>query len=246
MLVWLALVAAGHPMRIRSSFSGVIAAAILLGCSAAHAAECKYSDQSTDPDTGVKRLATKSVNISTAMATSSGAVQGVSIGDDKFLAVRLNARNKYPIPPQLNINLAESDQYYRTGRYDPRLDQVLDGLKRTTAFIPAGSTLRITLEDRSVIVLASKEDGSARNRGWKPQSGEQNTGPNFLLLSEASALYPLDAEMIKALTSRLAVSVRMETADRYYEFASRMNIQYPLTIGEKNGRQLQEALNCVL
>jgi len=180
------------------------------------------------------------------MASSSGAVQAISIGDDKFLAVRLRARNMFPIPPQLNINLADSDQYKRTGRFDPRLDLVLDRLKRDTAFIPAGSTLRITLQDRSVIVLTSVKDNSASNQGWKPQSGEENTGPNFLLLSEASALYPLDADMIKALTSRLAVSVRMETADRYYEFASRMNIQYPLTIGEKNGQQLQEALNCVL
>jgi hypothetical protein len=233
-------------MHTRNSFSGVIAIALLLGSGVAQTAECKYADRSTDPDTGAQKLASKIVTISTTMANNSGAVQAFSVGDDKFLTVRLRARNMFPIPPQLNINLADSDKYERTGRFDPRLDRILDHLERDTAFIPAGSTLRITLQDRSVIVLTSDKDSSARNQGWKPQSGEENTGPNFLLLSEASALYPLDTDMIKALTSRLAVSVRMETADRYYEFASRMNIQYPLTIGEKNGRQLQEAVNCVL
>lgn len=233
-------------MHTRNSFSGVIAIALLLGSGVTQAAECKYADRSTHPDTGAQRLATKIVTISALMASNSGAVQAISIGDDKFLAVRLRARNVFPIPPQLNINLADSDPYMMTGRFDPRLDQVLDHLKRDTAFIPAGSTLRITLQDQSVIVLRSDKDSSARNQGWKPQSGEQNDGPNFLLLSEASAMYPLDADMIKALTSRLAVSVRMETADRYYEFANRINVQYPLTIGDKNGRQLQEAVNCVL
>ncbi|MDH3351709.1 MAG: hypothetical protein OEM51_09180 [Gammaproteobacteria bacterium] len=233
-------------MHVRNFFSGVIAITLLLGSGAARAAECKYSDRSTDPATGVQKLATRPVEISTAMVSSSGWVHAVSIGDDRFLAIKLRAKNQFPIPPQLNINLANSDQEQRTGRYDPRLNQELRRLQHETAFVPAGSTLRITLEDRSVIVLTSKEDSSARNKGWKPQSGSENTGPNFLLLSEVNALYPLSAEMIRALTSRLAVSVRMETADRYYEFASRMNIQYPLTIGDKNGRQLQEAVNCVL
>jgi hypothetical protein len=199
----------------------------------------------TDPSTGEQKLATKIVGVSTAMATSSGAVQAVSHGDDKFLAVRLRTISHYPVPPELDINLADSSWEWKTGKYDPRLKGVLEQHKRDAAFVPAGSSLRITLEDRSVIILHAENDSAGSNRGKSPYL-DANETPNFVINSQVSALYPLDADAIKALTSRLAISMRMETAERYYEFASRMNPKYPLTWGEKNGRQLQEALNCVL
>ena len=59
-------------------------------------------------------------------------------------------------------------------------------------------------------------------------------------------MYPLDETATNAIASRLPTSMRMETGERYYEFASRMNVQYPLTWGKKNGQKLQEAVNCVL
>ena len=232
-------------MNIRNSIQGVVAMLWLLGGGLVLAAECKFSTTSTDPATGAPRIATKFVGVATMMAENFGAVQGVSIGDKKFLAMRLRAKNVFPIPPELNIDLAESSKTYKTGRYDPRLNQVLNRLKQDAAFAPKGSSLRLTLEDRSVIVLRSDADSRARSKGLKPQS-DGNDGENFVLLSEVIAQYPLDETMIKALTSRLVTSIRMETADRYYEFASRMNSQYPLTIGKKNGKQLQEALNCAL
>jgi hypothetical protein len=235
----------GHPMTTKNSFKGVLAMLLLLGGGLVSAAECKFSTTSPDPATGEPRIATKFVGVATMMADNFGAVQGVSIGGNKFLAMRLRAKNVFPIPPELNIDLEKSSRTYKTGRYDPRLNQVLNRLKQDAAFAAKGSSLRLTLEDRSVIVLRSDADSRARSKGWKPQS-DGNDGENFLLLSEVIAQYSLDETTIEALTSRLVTSIRMETADRYYEFASRMNIQYPLTIGEKNGRQLQEALNCAL
>ena len=232
-------------MNIRNSLQGVLASLWLLGCGATSAAECKFDSHSTDPETGVTRHATKYVGIATMMAKDFGAVQAVSIGNDKFLGIRLRAMNHFPIPPELNINLNASSEKYKTGRYDPRLKTVLQQFEQDAAFVPKGSTLRLTLEDRSVVVLRSTDYRKTRSQGWKPQS-DGNDGSNFRILSEVHALYPLDEVMINALTSRMVTGVRMETAGRYYEFASRMNDLYPLTIGKKNGQQLQEALNCVL
>ena len=232
-------------MTTKNSFKGVLACALLLASSTVLANDCKYAIQKTDPDTGLQNLATKRVGVSTMMATNSSAIQAVSIGGEKFLAVRLHAVNRFPVPPELNINVNGGSQQYRTGKYDVRLDDVLTQLKKDAAFVPAGSTLRITLEDRSIMVLNSDKDAWSRSSGQKPKF-DGNESPNFVIASTVSAMYRLDADAIKALTSRLAISMRMETAERYYEFASRMNVQYPLTWGKKNGQQLQEALNCVL
>jgi len=232
-------------MTLKNSIYGVLAVLCLLSCSIVSAAECKFESHSTDPETGVSRHATKYVGISTMMAKNFGSVQAVAVGHDKFLGMRLRAKNEFPIPPELGIDLSKSNYEYRTGRYDQRLDTILQRLRQEAAFIPKGSTLRLTLEDRSVIVLRSTDYRKTGGQGWKPQS-DGNEGSNFVILSEVHALYPLDDVMINALTSRLVTGIRMETADRYYEFASRMNVQYPLTIGDKNGKQLQEVLNCVL
>jgi len=232
-------------MTLRNSIHGVLTVLCLLCCGIASAAECTFESHSTDPETGVSRHATKYVGISTMMAKNFGSMQAVAVGHDKFLGMRLRAKNSFPIPPELGIDLSKSNYEFRTGRYDPRLDSVLKHLEQEAAVVPKGSTLRLTLEDRSVIVLRSTDYRKTRSQGWKPQS-DGNDGSNFLILSEVHAQYPLDEVMINALTSRMVTGIRMETADRYYEFASRMNIQYPLTIGKKNGKQLQEALNCVL
>lgn len=232
-------------MIIKNSILGVFAMALLLGFNTVSAADCKFAVQETDPQTGKPKLATKIVTVSTAMATNSGAVQFVSMNDEKFVAVRLRAINHYPIPPEYKINLNDSNQYERTGKYDPRLNAMLKQLERDAQFVPAGSTLRITLEDRSVIVLEADGDSESRNSGQSPLRNGNETR-NFVIMSQVSAMYPLDADTINALTSRLPISMRMETAERYYEFASRMNIHYPLTVGKKNGQQFQEGLNCVL
>lgn len=223
----------------------LIATLMLLGPSLTVAAECKLSEESVDPDSNKKILATKMVGVSTAMATINGYVQGVSIGEDKFLSVGLRAKNNYPIPPELGINLAESSKREETGRYDPRLDTLLSQLENDALFVPAGSTLRITMEDRSVVVLTAYKDKRSRSVGKKPQH-DGNDSSNFFIKSQVQPLYALNEDALDALTSRLAISMRMETNDRYYEFASRMNVHYPLTWGKKNGQKFQEAVNCVL
>ena len=232
-------------MTNRVSILGAIVCLSLAGFDSALAAGCKYQVQSTDPDTGEKTLVTKAVRVSTLMASVTGSVQFSSVGNQTYLFAGVRAANYFPIPPELNIDLNKSDPEKEMGRYDPRLDEVLEELKASEGFVPAGSTLRITLEDRSVITLEAEKDSAGRSKGWKPQEGD-NEGPNFMILSDIGAKYPLDDAVIKALTERKAISMRLESADRYYEFASRMNPQYPLTWGKKNGEQFQEALNCVL
>lgn len=232
-------------MMLRTYALGMVACIAVAGSQSALASDCNYLDQSTDPETGQAKRVTEVVKVSTAMASVNGGVQFASIGDQKVLYAGVRAANYFPIPPELNIDLNKSDPEKETGRFDPRLDEVLEELKASTGFVSAGSTLRITLEDRSVIVLESANDASASSKGWKPQYGD-NEGPNFLILSDIQGKYVLDDVALHALTNRKPISMRMETADRYYEFASRMNVQYPLTWGKKNGEKFQEALNCVL
>lgn len=232
-------------MTIMKPFLGLLVLGASLAGAAAQAAECNYQVQSTDPGTGEKTLATEFVKVSTLMASVTGSVQFSSVGNQTYLVAGVRAANYFPIPPELNIDLANSDPVKQTGRFDPRLDAVLAQLNAETGFVPAGSKLRITLEDRSVITLEAEKDVAGRSNGWKPQEGD-NEGPNFMILSNIGAKYPLDDAAIKALTARKAISMRLESADRYYEFASRMAPQNTLTWGKKNSEQFQEALNCVL
>jgi hypothetical protein len=130
------------------------------------------------------------------------------------------------------------------GRNNPMLNDFLRALERDALVVPAGSTLRITLEDRTNVVLTTAEDFKGRGSAEKRPS--EGTWEKIAITADVRLRYPLDTEAIAALTAKTAINMRLETRDRYYSFGARSAELQPVKWSKKSSAKFKEALSCVL
>ncbi|MCH9027643.1 MAG: hypothetical protein IIA05_11085 [Proteobacteria bacterium] len=248
---------------------------LLLGTQLGYAASasCKYQAEGLDPATNEKIIQTKWDRLTTMFGdtkTSQGFVSAISAGDAKYLGIKLKIVDYYAFP-----FLTPYSMKYLSGPKkappadDPRYLDFLDMLLGDSLIVPEGSTLRITMADRSTMVLTSSEHVRARGNYTDPFQkrrskkglggflkkvaaaaidaeieGEDVVNRNFLVEATAVMRYGLDDEALAVLRKSAITSMRVETRDRYYALGLRNRFEN-VEWGKKSRVKVQKALQCV-
>ena len=230
---------------MKSTISLIIAAAVLPGATIAQNATCQYDEESVDPVTNVTTIKTKLRPVTSVWQSNKGSIRGISRGDEKFLGIQFSAHTHYPFPADLDISFEETELITQGGKYDARLNPFIEKLEKETFFVPSGSTLRVTLEDRTTVFLKTIEDFALRSRVDRPRWNSNGT-PHFRVRVTADLQYALDARALAVLMAKPAINMRVEIGGQYYGFGDRRQVWDPLTWSPKANHAIQEVLNCVL
>ncbi len=228
----------------------LLAATLVPGISFAKAASCEYRDDVVDPVTQEKTVRTKWEKITHDNepgdpSTTVGRVSGVTEGDAVLLGVRIPINIYYPIPPELGIKLEDTNIITKKGKFDKRLDPYVEEWENTPIFVPTGSRLRITLADRTDVLLTTVRDTNAQAEVTMPQWGN-NFSPYFRASANVELRYALNADDLASLTGQPFQSMRLETGDRYYTFGGRKLVWDNLAVNKKSKLNIQKVLKCVL
>ena len=227
----------------------LFAATLLPGLALAQATTCEYAPETTNPATNQTIKTTKWQPIKqgdgSGIAFTRGYIRGISEGDEKYLGIKNNYTSYSPIPPELGIKLEDTNMITRKGIYDPRLNAVVERLKKVPFTLPSGSELRFTLEDRTTVTIMASEEYSTLPTVLKPQH-PPNDAAEFQLKYRAMPRYLLDADAIALLSNNLVVSLRMEFPYQYYYFGHRNLVWDDKVISKKTMATVQGVLKCVL
>lgn len=227
----------------------LLAAWFLPAASYASAAGCEYAPETVDPVSGEKIIRTAWLPIKAGtgpgMSMTKGSVRGISDGDATYLGVKIGVRQYHPIPPELGIKLEDTNIITKKGKFDPRLKPFVEELKNIPYIIPKGSALRITLEDRTTLVIRASEDFSTLGKVTMPQWDDNHTS-DFRIRYRVMPRYVLDAEAIALLSTNRVASIRLELPDKYHYFGHRNLVWDDRVIAKKSMVTIQGALKCVL
>jgi len=229
----------------------ILAAQLLPGTSLAQATDCAFAEEVIDPATIVKTISTRWWPVTSVTAQIKGAIRGISQGESKLLGVRFTAHTFHPFPTDLDISAEDTELITKQGKYDARLNPFIEKLQNESFLVPSGSTLRITLEDQTTVIVRTVADYKVRSNVDRPQ-WNSNGSRNFRGRVTAELQYLLDAEALAVLTAKPAINMRLESRDRYYDFghrrpfASRHPFITALSWSEKTNLTIQKAINCVL
>jgi len=226
-----------------------LAALLLPGVALAQAVTCEYAPETVNPATNEKIIATEWQEIKqgdgSGISFTRGYVRGISEGSEKYIGTKINITSYRPIPPELGIKLEDTNIITKKGKFDPRLDPFVDELRNTPVTIPAGTTLRFTLEDRTTVVVMANEDKSFLPVVTKPQ-WDSNTSSEYRLQYRVITRYLLDPGTIALLSANLVVALRLELPSDYYYFGHRNLIWDDRVISKKTMATVQGELKCVL
>ena len=196
---------------------GITLTAGLLVClpsaGAAQKAECKYQENSVDKFTKKKKIWTKWNHTVSWFNKSkhpvNGYVSAIAEGDKTLLGIKIKFE-------------------WRSRRKPTK-----DGLDNTIV-VPDGALLLITMVDESAVSLRSEGEIHGTSYYVKPYSGINHTS-NYVIYSEATVRYPLDASALDGLTVQGATHVRMQEINRDFNFE----------IEQKSMGDIQHAIQCV-
>jgi len=229
----------------------LILAALLVPCTSfAKGDVCEYFPEAANPDSNEKIIKTEWDRLSSKMGmmmgapSTQGAVRGISRGESTFLGVQMLATSYHPIPPELGVSLESNNMITKTGIYDRRLNPFAKEIQTDALVVPAGSRLRITMEDRTTIILTTSEEVRAHGSSTRPLSSDNQT-QNFRVKAEAMLEYTLDADALAALTAKPAIHMRLESRDRYHDFGGGMTATSSNAWSEKYNGKIQRVLGCV-
>lgn len=216
----------------------IIAAAVFPAAALAQTAACRYAEESVDPVTNEKIIKTVSRAVTSVWASINGSIRGISRGDEKYLGVHFSAHTHYPFPTDLGISSENTELITQGGKYDARLNPFIDRLQNETFFVPSGSTLRITLEDRTTVVVRTTEDFALHARVDRPRWNSNDT-PHFRVRVAAERQYSLDANALAVLMAKPAINMRLETGGQYYDFGHRRQVWHSLAWSPKTNHAIQ-------
>ncbi len=227
----------------------LLAAGFLPATSYASAADCKYAAETVNPTTNEKIIRTAWLPIKAGtgggISMTMGSVMGISDSGVPYLGVKIRAEHYYPIPPKFGIFVEDTNMITKRGAFDPRLKPWITKLENTPLDLRAESTLRVTLEDRTTVVIRTDEDFSFSGEVSKPHWGD-NSSSDFRIRYRVMPRYVLDAEAIALLSTNRVASIRLELPDKFYYFGHRNLIWDDRVIAKKSVATIQGALKCVL
>ena len=202
---------------IRKATFTLFVTALLLASGAAHAAKCKFGEDSTDKFTKVRTLQTRWDPLE-SFFNDLGKTSGTTL--TSYVSAWHKADNT-----NLVIRIGLSSYSKRR----PPEYELLD-----TIVIPEGARLMVMMADESVLVLFSKNEVRINSKAIPPETGTNITS-KFVIDTEAVIHYALDAESIAALTSQNATNLRVEAVDKNYD----------IEIHKKSFGDLKKAIECM-
>lgn len=279
-------------MRMNRFLIAICTAPMLFGVPLADAAVCKYQTQSVDPVSNEKFVQTKWDKVATMFSggKSIGSIAAIARGDERYLAVKIGVIDYYPFPDELRaeavatMNEKTLKKYRKrgaVGQYKAEIKQLerppenqnyrdfLDFLLGESLIIPAGSTLRLTLDDNSTIMLSTTERIRERANYTQPYKEKKMKGFGGFLAKAASAAldaetgaesvvspdymvdgyisidYLLDAEALDLLSRAAVTSLRVEARNKYYTLGTRSTQYETVRWSKKSNLKIQNALKCV-
>ena len=229
---------------MKRTLLSIIALVLLPAMAHAKTAECEYEPGSADPLGHEKVIRTVWERIQKSATTRE--IQASSDGGVIYLGLRLTAGTQYyPIPPELDIKLEETNMITKKGKFDPRLKPFVVELQKEQFFIESGSELRITLEDRTDFVLATNEDFTFFGDVTLPQ-WDDNASDEYRVRFPTTTRYALDEHAIKMLSANRVAGMRMEVPYGYLYLGHRGGTSGNRDISEKAAAIIQGALKCVM
>jgi hypothetical protein len=255
--------------RTTSTICKVAALGVLAGPCAAFAAKCEFSSNATDPETGVRLVQTDWDDLVTivmgAESEAYGKVSVISRGDQKLLAVRLDAMDYVPLPAELAVHADPT--------WDPAHRDFLDDLLGDTVIIPEGSSLRLDLDDQTSLELTTIDHQRVRTNYAKPgesptaRTSEQKVAksvmgflakkamgadevtdefsPHYTVMSKVVLEYPIDSASEAILNRASVTSMRIESRDRYYTLGWTSTMDQVFSWNKKSYLKIRDALQCV-
>lgn len=249
----------------------IVAAVVVAGAESAYAAKskCEFSQNTVNATTGAKLIQTEFDKVITSMSfrpsEAIGAISVLQDGERRYLVVRLEAIDHFPLPADLGI--------YEDPNWHPEYRDWLDSLLGDTAIFPAGATVRLDLDDGSAVYLARENDLRVRTHYAEPGQSVTNRDSStkalkglvgflaksagtdvdtdgdasryYSVQTKAVLRYPIDAESEDILSRANVTGMRIESRDRYYVMGYRTTREF-VGWSEKSYGKIKEALNCVV
>ncbi len=202
-----------------------LAVAMLCGSQYADAKGCKVITGSVDERTGAKLIYTKydklvtmfNMGVDNNGARSLGSVSVLARGDEKFLVFQLKISNYHAMPAQF-ASLEDPT-------WDPDHRDFLDILLGDSVIFPAESSLRLTLDDRSTVVLHTANHRRIRADYTVPGAVPRAQG------NEGKAVKKLGGFLAKVLEKAAAKDgweTVEEEASPHYLVRATARLEYPL------------------
>jgi hypothetical protein len=212
---------------------------------------CEIREETVDPATQEKTIKTKWEKISHSVNYANmtvGRVSGISVGDDKYLGVRMPVTFRHVLPADYETKLEDTTILSNKDRYKEGVAWFASELKRNPTVVPAGSKLRIILEDRTEVVLETAQDFRAAPNNFKIElhNSAYKKSAFFLTKTTAELRYALDADAISSLTSQPIMNMRVATGYQYITFGRANLVWDDPRISKKTKLTVQKVLKCVL
>lgn len=195
----------------------LITTSMLIAGSGAHAAKCKFRQDSVDKFTKVRTLLTKWDQLDSLFGGLSKRPNNVYAG---YVSAGLKSDE---IILLVNFQLV-SESRLAPAKY----------LLKDTIVAPEGSRLLVMMADESIVELLSDQTVRVNAELSWPGTGG-NASDKFSMKSDATISYTLDADTLAALSSQDATTVRVETADPYYD----------IRIHKKSFGDIRKAIACI-
>jgi len=191
--------------------------ALLITNGTAHAAKCKFQTDSTDKFTKVRTLQTRWDPLE-SFFNDLGKTSGTTL--TSYASAWHESGST-----RLGIRIGLSSYSKRR----PPDYELMD-----TVVIPEGARLMVMMADETVVTLFAKEEMRFNSKLLPPNTGS-NVTDKFAIDTYAYIYYPLDAELIAALTSQKATNLRVEAVDKNYD----------IEIHKKSFGDLKKAIECL-
>ena len=248
----------------------LLAGTVLFGSEVAVAAKykCEFSQDSTDESTGVRTVQTDWDHLVTIVmgeeSEAYGKVSVISRGNQKLLAVRLDAIDYVPMPAKF---AAHGDP-----TWDPAHRDFLDGLLGDVVIFPEGSSLRLDLDDQTSLMLATTGHQRVRTNYVKPGESltartsdqklaksvmgflakaaggddvTEDVSPHYTITTKVILEYPIDSASEVILNRATVTSMRIESRDRYYTLGWTSTKDKVFSWNRKSYLKIRDALQCV-
>lgn len=199
----------------------LISISMLTSSAGANAASCKYKQNEADDFTGERLVKVDWVDMtgwasSTFKRTIGGRkdieVAAESAGGHNLLKFRLKVSDAVQNPPR------EQDLY-------------------SALYVPAGSSLEITMADESIIELIVDEEVRGTNRAKYDQG-------SYVITSKFTVRYPLDAELAERLANEDVVYLRLAARSHKYDFVSEQGL-IEFNINNKGQQAFSNVVGCL-
>ncbi|MFZ9023042.1 MAG: hypothetical protein ACO2ZA_08140 [Litorivicinaceae bacterium] len=231
--------------------------------------KCDFSRNSTDSSTGIRTVQTEwDPLVTIIMGAESEAYASFSVisrGDQKILAVRLDAMDHVPLPAEFAV--------HEDPTWDPAHRDFLDGLLGDTVIFPEGSSLRLDLDDQTSVKLTKTDYQRVRTNYAKPGESltartsqqkvakgvmgflakqalgadevTEEVSPHYTVMAKAVLEYPIDSESETILSKAAVTTMRVESRDRYYTLGWTSAKDQVFSWNKKSYFKIRDALQCV-